>query len=192
MFTSLKQFLRNIVYSPFAVPGLAAISFAESSFFPIPPDTILIPLALLDPGRAFGYATVTTLASVAGGLFGYAIGHYGGKPLARKIISEPKLERVRQLYQKYDVWAVTMGAFTPLPYKVFTIAAGLMDLNVKRFILASFIGRAGRFYAIATVVFVFGESARTLLSEYFELAVIAFSVLLITGIVAANKVLSKK
>ncbi len=192
MFSTLKAAIKGVVYSTFAVPALALMAFAESSFFPIPPDTVLIPLALLNPKAAFYYATVTTVASVLGGLFGYFIGNKGGKPLVRRFISETKLERVRELYQKYDVWAVTMGAFTPLPYKVFTIAAGMMDLNVRRFVLASFIGRGGRFYAVATAIYFFGPAAKTFLSEYFELTVVVFSVLLIGGVVVANKVLSKK
>jgi len=192
MLSGLKDFVSGIVHSAFAIPGLALIAFAESSFFPIPPDTIMIPLALLNPKAAFWYAAVTTIGSVLGGAFGYFIGNKGGKPLVRKFISEQKLTRVKELYHKYDVWAVTMGAFTPLPYKVFTIAAGLMDLNLKRFMIASLIGRGGRFFAVAAVIFFFGEAAREFLSDYFELTVVAFSVLLIGGILIANKILSKK
>ncbi|MCR4329702.1 MAG: DedA family protein [Candidatus Roizmanbacteria bacterium] len=192
MLTGIKNFALAITYSAWAVPGLALIAFAESSFFPLPPDTIMIPLALLSPNKAFFYAAVATIFSVLGGLFGYFIGNKGGKPVVRKFISDAKIERVRELYQKYDVWAVLIGAFTPLPYKVFTIAAGLMDLNVKRFMLASLVGRGGRFFAVATVIYFLGPAAKAFLSQYFDIAVIAFTVLLIGGIFLANKFLSKK
>jgi membrane protein YqaA with SNARE-associated domain len=192
MLKDVKNFVGSIVYSPLAIPGLAIIAFAESSFFPIPPDTIMIPLALLNPKSAYIYAAITTLFSTLGGSFGYFIGVKGGKPLVKKFISEQKLSRVKELYHKYDVWAVTMGAFTPLPYKVFTIAAGLLDLNFKRFMLASFLGRGGRFFAVATVIYFFGDTAKTFLSDYFEITVVAFSVLLIGGILVANKILAKK
>lgn len=192
MFSGLKGFAKGVIYSPFAIFGLAAIAFAESSFFPIPPDTILIPLSLANPQMSFYYATITTIFSILGGLFGYFIGNKGGKPLVKKFISMEKLDRVKELYQKYDVWAVTLGAFTPLPYKVFTIAAGLMDLNIKRFMVASALGRGGRFFAIATVIYFFGPYAKKFLDQYFELVIIGFTVLLIGGILVANKVLSKK
>jgi len=192
MFSGLKSIAKGIVYSPFAIFGLAAIAFAESSFFPIPPDTILIPLSLANPQLSFFYATIVTIFSVLGGLFGYMIGNKGGKPLVKKFISMDKIDRVKQLYQKYDVWAVTLGAFTPLPYKVFTIGAGLMDLNIRRFMVASALGRSGRFFAIATLIYFFGPVAKVFLNEYFELVIIGFTILLIGGILVANKVLSRK
>ena len=192
MLSGLKNLIKGVVYSPFALPGLAIIAFAESSFFPIPPDSIMIPLALLNPKSAFLYASITTIFSILGGSFGYFIGNKGGKPFVKKFISEEKLKRVKELYQKYDVWAVTMGAFTPLPYKVFTIAAGLMDLNLKRFMIASALGRGGRFFIVATIIYFFGETAKVFLADYFEITIILFSVLLIGGILLANKILSKK
>ncbi len=192
MFAELKESVLVIVHSPYSLLGLIFISFIESAFFPIPPDTLMIPLSLLNPPMAYTYALLTTISSVAGGFLGYAIGNKGGKPIVRRIISDHKMQRVRALYQKYDVWAVTMGAFTPLPYKVFTIAAGLMDLNLRRFALASFIGRGGRFFAVATIIFLFGETAQHILSEYFEVAVITMSILLIGSIALANTILSSK
>ncbi|NOY15212.1 MAG: DedA family protein [bacterium] len=191
----MKEFLypliKGIIESDYALIGLFGIAFAESSFFPIPPDTLMIPMALINPVMALWYALITTLGSVLGGMFGYLIGLKGGKPVVKKFISEEKLRKVRQYYHKWDVWAVSVAAFTPIPYKVFTIAAGLFDLDFWRFVIASALGRGGRFFLVGGLIFIFGPAIKTFLDSYFEIVIIGLSVLLIGGFWLFNKLTKK-
>ena len=180
-----------VVGSNFNVFLLAGVSIAESIFLPIPPDIFLIPLSLLNPRLAIFYAAVTTLSSILGGLVGYYIGNRGGKAFVYKFVSEEKLERVRYFYNKYDVWAILIAAFSPLPYKIFTISAGLFDLNLRRFILASLIGRASRFFLIGSLIYIFGPSIKLYLSKYFEIVTIVVVVLLVGGFVVFNLIFKK-
>ena len=180
-----------VVGSNFNVFLLAGVSIAESIFLPIPPDIFLIPLSLLNPHLAIFYAAVTTLSSILGGLVGYYIGNRGGKAFVYKFVSEEKLERVRYFYNKYDVWAILIAAFSPLPYKIFTISAGLFDLNLRRFILASLIGRASRFFLIGSLIYIFGPSIKLYLSKYFEIVTIVVVVLLVGGFVVFNLIFKK-
>lgn len=189
---NFESFVNSITSSTLAPLFLAMLSFAESSFFPIPPDTIQIPLSILNPKLSFFYATISTFSSVFGGMFGYFIGNKGGKPIVNRVVSDEKLYQVKLLYQKYDVWAIFIAGFSPIPYKIFTLSAGLFDLNFKRFVIASFIGRGARFYLVATLIFFFGESIRTFLDKYLELAIVGFTVLLIGGFLVVNKLLKRK
>ncbi|MEX1052357.1 MAG: YqaA family protein [Patescibacteria group bacterium] len=181
-----------VLSSNFPLIGLLIISFAESSFFPIPPDVIMIPLALITPSNAIIYGALTTLFSVLGGMLGYFIGQKGGKPLVNRFISEEKLYKVKLYYNQYDVWAIIIAGFSPIPYKLFTISAGLFDLNFGRFVVASIIGRGGRFLAVGTLIFFFGAQIKEFLTNYLELATIAFSILLIGGFFVINKLLKSK
>lgn len=178
---SLIATIENFAASPYALWILAVLSFAESSFFPIPPDVLMIPLALANPGLSLFYALVTTVTSVLGGMFGYAIGDRGGKPILYRLIKPERVEIVKILYNRYDIWAVTIAALTPIPYKVFTISAGVFDLDFKRFVLASLVGRGGRFFLVGGLIFVFGQAIKNFLDSYFELAVITFTILLVGG-----------
>ncbi len=187
-----NNFAQQIINSNYPLVGLSMIAFAESSFFPIPPDVIYIPLAIIEPKKAFLYALITTLFSVIGGIFGYFIGKKGGKPIVNKIISDEKLYRVKLFYNKYDVWAIIIAGFTPIPYKIFSISAGLFDLNLKKFVLASIIGRGGRFFLVCALIFFFGPNIKYFLDHYFELATIILMVLLIGGFFTVQFLLSRK
>lgn len=182
----LAYWVASFANSPYGTVALFVIAFAESSFFPIPPDVLLIPLALSNVSYAFVYATITTLGSVLGGLFGYLIGDKGGKTILYKLVSKEKILLVKHYYQKFDVWAVGMAAFTPIPYKVFTISAGVFNLNFRRFLLASFLGRGGRFFIVAALIFILGPAVKFFLDKYFDLAVVLFTVLLIGGFLTIN------
>ncbi|MCS7093021.1 MAG: DedA family protein [Patescibacteria group bacterium] len=171
---------------------LVLIAFAESSFFPIPPDTLMIPLSFLKPELAFFYALLTTVSSVLGGVFGYFIGAKGGRHLVRKFISDDKLYQVKLLYQKYDVWAVIVAGFTPIPYKIFTLAAGLFELDIKRFIIASIIGRGGRFFLVGGLIFIFGERIKVFLRDYLELTIVLITIMLIGGFVIVDRIIKKQ
>lgn len=131
---------------------LGGVSFAESSFFPVPPDVMLAPMSLARPDRAWRFALITTLTSVAGGLAGYAIGHFGFdaiEPWLRESKYLVSYEKAVAWFGAYGFWAVFVAGFSPIPYKVFTIAAGALAMPLLPFTLASFIGRGARFYLVA-------------------------------------------
>lgn len=182
----LSVFVAGFVGSPYAVWFLFIIAFAESSFFPIPPDTLLIPLSLANPPTALFYALVATIASVLGGILGYFIGKFGGRRILDKIAKGEKIELVKHYYNKYDAWAIGVAAFTPIPYKVFTISAGVFDLDFKRFVLMSFIGRGARFFIVGILIWIFGPTIQIFLDNYLELVIVGFTVLLVGGFLLIN------
>lgn len=171
--------------TPYGVPALLVLAFAESSFFPIPPDVLLIALCLAKPERAFHYALWCTVGSVVGGIAGYFIG-YGlwatFEPLLiNRVFSQANFDAVTSRYHEYGALAVFTAAFTPIPYKVFTIAAGVAKLSLPSFIGASILGRAGRFVLVALVIRLTGQRAKALIDRYFNLVTILGTVLLIGG-----------
>jgi membrane protein YqaA with SNARE-associated domain len=164
--------------SRYGLPALVVLAFAEASFFPVPPDVLLIALSLSRPRRALHYALAASLGSVAGGILGYAIG-YGLWSLAAEWFYAyvpgftPELfARVGELFARYDFWTVFAAGFTPIPYKVFTISAGAFGINLPIFVLASLISRSLRFYLIAVLLRVYGERARIFIERYFNLLTI--------------------
>lgn len=177
----LSDWMISWAYTPYGAMALALLAFAESSFFPLPPDILLIALCLLDPPSSFFYATICSAASVLGGVFGYGLGKYGGRPLLKRMFAEARIHLVETYYQRYDAWAVGIAAFTPIPYKVFTIAAGTFLLDLKRFLLASFLGRSGRFFLVGTLFYLFGKPIAGFIREYLNVLSIIFVVLLISG-----------
>lgn len=169
----------------YGLPALMVLSFTESSFFPIPPDILLIALALSAPSRAFRYAAWCTLASVLGGLFGYFLGYAlwtALEPyLINNVFSQENFDAVTAKYNEYGVLAVFIAAFTPIPYKVFTVAAGVAKLNLLGFTGASILGRGGRFFLVALVIRLAGPRAKKWIDEYFNLATVVGTLLLIGG-----------
>jgi len=178
---------------PAGLWALFVLAFVESSFFPIPPDVLLLALAFAKPKKAFKYALVCTVGSVLGGMLGYAIGlgfwHVVGDFFFAYIISAKAFETVGKLYETYTFWAVFTAGFTPIPYKVFTIAAGVFQIPFVGFLLASVLGRAGRFFLVGTVIFFFGERARTFIERHFGLFTILFTIALVGGFVLIKFVL---
>ncbi|GBE41020.1 SNARE associated Golgi protein [bacterium BMS3Bbin09] len=171
--------------TPYAVPALFFLAFAESSFFPVPPDVLLIALAISIPKKSFKYATICTVGSILGGMLGYVIGleliDTIGMPILNFYGAMDKYEYIQDLYMKYDAWAVGIAGFTPIPYKIFTIAAGAFKINFFVFVLASIVGRAGRFFLVAGLIWKFGPAIRDFIEKYFNYLSIAFMVLLIGG-----------
>ncbi len=134
---------------------LAGLSFAESSFFPIPPDVMLAPMTLAHPNRGWYYATIVTIASVLGGIFGYFIGLYGiefVEPIFAEWGMVGAYEDAQTLFSQYGIWIVFLAGFSPIPYKLFTITAGALSMSLPLFIVASLIGRGARFYLVVAFV----------------------------------------
>jgi membrane protein YqaA with SNARE-associated domain len=176
--------------TPYGTPALAAISFAESSFFPIPPDVLQAALSASKPKRSFYYAAVSTVASVAGGVFGYVIGYALWASLSDLFFNyvpgfKPEIfEKVRLKYEENAFLALFGAAFTPIPYKVFTIAGGVFKVPLMTLIWASLLGRGARFFLVATVFYFFGEKAKSIIDKYFEIITFGLFLLLIAGFVA--------
>lgn len=165
--------------------GLALISFVESSVFPIPPDIILIPMVLAQRAMAWVYATICTLSSVAGGVMGYAIGYFLFDTVGTAILDfygkAEEFSTFQAQYNEWGVWIVLIAGLTPFPYKIITIASGVTALNFPVFIVASLIARGIRFFAVAALLWYFGEPIRAFIDKYFGLLSIVFVVLLIGG-----------
>ena len=156
---------------PHAARYLAGLSFAESSFFPIPPDVMLAPMCLADRRRAWYLAGLTTIASLFGGIAGYAIGYFlfdSIEPWLRTSHYWDAYLQGRDWFAKYGVWAVLVAGFSPIPYKIFTISAGVAVLNLPAFILASFVGRGARFFLVAALVVLGGPTMEDNLQRNIE------------------------
>ncbi|WP_349431540.1 YqaA family protein [Methylomarinum sp. Ch1-1] len=150
---------------------LAALSFAESSFFPIPPDVMLAPMSLSQPKKAWRLALLTTVASVLGGMLGYAIGYFMFDSIAPWLQQSrywEKYQLAEAWFQQWGVWAVFVAGFSPIPYKVFTIAAGALQMLFPPFVLASMVGRGGRFFLVALLIAAGGEKLESGLRRYMD------------------------
>ncbi len=153
--------------------NLAFLSFIESIFFPIPPDTLLMPLVLQQPEVALWAATVTTLASVLGAAVGYLLGLRGGRPLLMRFVSQARISRVEEWYHRYDMWTIFFAGFTPIPYKVFAVSAGVFNLSLPRFMIASLVGRFARFGLVAWLIAAFGADMVAFVEEHLGLVTMA-------------------
>jgi len=170
----------------YGTPALFVLAFAESSVFPVPPDVLQIALSLAKPARSFFYAIVSLVGSVTGGLVGWLIGHVVWQAVSSFFFALPgftheNFEYVQRLYQENAFIAILAAAFSPIPYKVFTIAAGVFDVSLLVLFVASLLGRGGRFFAVATCIFVFGPQVKELLDRYFEWAAIIITVMFVAG-----------
>lgn len=150
---------------------LGGLSFAESSFFPVPPDVMLAPMCLAMPRRAFYFALITTFASVAGGLFGYAIGYFAFdalQPWLQESHYWPAYQTAVEWFERWGFWAVFIAGFSPIPYKVFTIAAGALSMALLPFTVASFVGRGLRFFLVAGLMAWGGAHMEAMLHRYVD------------------------
>ena len=174
--------------TPYGTPALFLLAFAESSFFPVPPDVLLIALAVSIPRKAFRYALVCATGSVIGAYLGYIIGYFSweavGEPLVAFYNGEETVEWIRQQYTTYGFWGVFIAALTPIPYKVFTIASGLFRFDLGTFAAASVPGRSLRFFLVGTLIYFFGPPVRDLIDRHFNLMATIFALLLIGGFAA--------
>ena len=177
-------------HTPYGTIALFLLAFTESSFFPIPPDVLLIALAIGLPSRAFRFASVCTVASVFGGMLGYYIGMTFFDLIGYRILDFyqfiDKFELVKSMYIKYDVWFVGVAGFTPIPYKVFTIAAGAFNMNFPKFVLVSAVSRGARFFIVSALIWRFGEPIKKFIDKYFNMLSMFVIILLILGFVVVK------
>jgi membrane protein YqaA with SNARE-associated domain len=174
---------------PYAEWLLGFISFVESSIFPVPPDAMLIPMTLARPERAWRYATVCTLTSVAGGVLGWAIGSLLYDTVGQWVISiygyGAKAESFREAYREWGAWIIVIKGVTPIPYKIVTITSGLANYPLVPFIFLSFISRGMRFYFVAFLIHRYGARARAIIEERLEFWVTIAGIVVVLGILAA-------
>jgi len=173
-----------------ALPALAAVSFAESSFFPVPPDVILVPMALANPEKARLYALVCTIASVLGGILGYAIGALLYDTVGHWLISAygygEGIDAFREAYAKWGAWIILIKGLTPIPYKIVTIASGFAGYNLFAFIVLSTITRGLRFFIEAELLRIYGEPIRGFIEERLTLVTTGFLAAIVGGFLIAK------
>ena len=164
--------------------ALFLLAFAESSFFPIPPDVLLIALAVGKPEKSLKFALICSLGSVLGGVLGYLIGWQLMAVVGDKIVAfyglTDKVSYIASLYNQYDAWAVGIAGFTPIPYKVFTITAGAFKINFIIFLMASAVSRSARFFLVGLLIYIFGPKIQGFIDKYFNILVVVFTVLLVS------------
>ena len=180
--------------TPYGLQALALLALVESSVFPIPPDPLLIALCLGAAVRALSFATVATAASVLGGVLGYGIGAVAWSSASGFFfeyvpgVTPEAFATVQELYNRWDFWAVFLAGLTPIPYKVFTISAGVFAINFPIFVLASTLSRGLRFFVMAGLIYRYGESIRLFIDRYFNLLAWIFGLLLVLGFVLVDVV----
>ena len=174
--------------SHYGTTALAGLSFTESFFFPVPPDPLLMALSLSKPRRAYYFAAVCSLASVAGGIAGYYIGltlfATIGEPILNFYGAMEKYELARTYFRAYDAWAIGIAGFTPIPYKIFTISAGAFQISFAVFVIASALSRSARFFIVAGLIKKFGGPIQSFIDRYFNLLTAIFAALLAGGFLA--------
>ena len=187
----LKRFYERVIAlasSPYASWWLALVAFAEASFFPIPPDALLIPMALAQPRKAWRFALICTIGSVAGGALGYTIGYYVFDQLARPILEVYGYGNAYAAFQakfgEYGVWIILIKGLTPIPYKIVTIAAGAAKFAFGTFMAASLVTRGGRFFIVATLLHFYGDAVRVFIEKRLTLVTSALAVGVVGGFLA--------
>ena len=185
MFKRLYAFIITLSQSRHAPWALAAVAFAESSVFPIPPDALLAPMALAAPKKAWRYAAIATAGSVIGGMLGYGIGALLFDTLGQWLIHlygyAEKMEALRETYQRWGALVILVKGFTPIPFKLVTIASGLLGYNFPLFVLLSIVTRGGRFFLLAAALNHFGDPLRLALEKHFAAFIISLIVIVIGG-----------
>jgi len=183
----LYDWVLSWAHTPYGIWALFILAFSESSFFPIPPDVLLIALCVSIPKRSFYFALVCSAGSVLGGLLGYLIGYSFmstvGMPIIEFYDLTSQFQRLQTVYTDYDAWAIAIAGFTPIPYKVFTITAGAFHINLFVFTVASLLSRSARFFIISALIYFFGEKIQEFIEKYFNFLSIVFVVALIGGFI---------
>ncbi len=183
----LYDWVLHWAQTPYGVPALFLLAFAESSFFPLPPDILLLALCLSLPIRSYRFALLTTIGSVVGGLVGYLIGFTLWGATAElfyeyvPLFSPSGFEHIQKLFSTYDFWLIFAAGFSPIPYKIFTIGAGVFEINFPLFVLTSVISRGLRFFLLAWLIYTFGDKVKAGIDKYFNFITLGFMVLLFGG-----------
>jgi membrane protein YqaA with SNARE-associated domain len=187
MLRRLYDYIIDLASRPRALWALAAVSFAESSFFPIPPDAMVIPMALARPDRGWRIATVCTVASVLGGILGYAIGYFLYETIGVWLVSvyhyENAMEQFREAYARWGLWIILIKGLTPIPYKLVTIASGVARFDFTVFVLASIVTRGLRFFLVVALIKRFGAPIRDFIERYLTWVTTGFVVCVAGGFV---------
>jgi membrane protein YqaA with SNARE-associated domain len=187
MLRGLYDWVLHWAATPYGTWALFLLALSESSFFPIPPDVLLIALAVAVPEKSFKYAGICSMGSVLGGCLGYLIGWQFMTGIGERIISfyglNQKVAYIAELYSAYDAWAIGIAGFTPIPYKVFTISAGVFKINFWVFLVASMVSRSARFFLVGGLIYIFGSQIKSFVDRYFDILAITFTVLLVGGFV---------
>jgi membrane protein YqaA with SNARE-associated domain len=188
MLRRLYDWVLRLAGSPRAIPAMGVIAFAESSFFPIPPDVMLVPMVLANRRKAFVIAAVCTVCSVVGGLLGYAIGFYFFETIGAWVVKtyglQSGLDKFRQGFDQYGIWIILIKGLTPIPYKLVTIASGAAHFDLFTFVWASIVTRGIRFFAVSALLWKFGEPIRAFIEKRLALVTWLFLIALVGGFVA--------
>jgi membrane protein YqaA with SNARE-associated domain len=186
----LYDWVIRLAGHPRAIPAMGVVSFAESSFFPIPPDVMLVPMILANRRKAFTIALVCTVCSVLGGLLGYAIGYYFFETIGAWVVKtyglQAGLEKFRDEFARYGTWVILIKGLTPIPYKLVTIASGAAHFDLFTFVWASIVTRGLRFFLVAALLWKFGEPIRAFIEKRLTLVMWLFLIALVGGFVAVK------
>jgi membrane protein YqaA with SNARE-associated domain len=186
----LYDWVIRLAGHPRAIPAMGVVSFAESSFFPIPPDVMLVPMILANRRKAFTIALVCTICSVLGGLLGYAIGFYFFETIGAWVVRtyglQAGLEKFRDEFAHYGTWVILIKGLTPIPYKLVTIASGAAHFDLFTFVWASIVTRGARFFLVAALLWKFGEPIRAFIEKRLTLVMWLFLIALVGGFVAVK------
>lgn len=191
----LYDWVLGWAHTPYGTPALGAFSFAEASFFPVPPDPLLMALCLGAPKRSYGFAAIATLSSVLGGVAGYFIGagawHLLGDFFYTWVpgVTPEAFAGVQELYGRYDFWAVFLAGLTPIPYKVFTLSAGIFSISFPIFVIASVASRGLRFFVVAALLHRFGRPMARFIDRNFNLLTVLFGILVVLGFLVVELLL---
>jgi len=186
----LYDWVIRLAGHPRAIPAMGVVSFAESSFFPIPPDVMLVPMILANRQKAFTIAFVCTVCSVLGGLLGYAIGYYFFETIGAWVVKtyglQAGLEKFRDEFTRYGTWVILIKGLTPIPYKLVTIASGAAHFDLFTFVWASIVTRGLRFFLVAALLWKYGEPIRAFIEKRLTLVMWTFLIALVGGFVAVK------
>ncbi len=198
----IYQWVLSWAESPYGALALFILAFSESIFFPVPPDVLLIALALGKVSRSFQYALTASIGSVLGSIAGYALGYYAWQDTQGEFtpfalfffqhIPGFTLElflQIKELFMKWDFWVIFTAGFTPIPYKVFTISGGVFEINFTLFVFASIVSRSARFFLISSLLWKFGPEIKDFIDRYFNLIALGFTVILAGGFVIIKYVI---
>jgi membrane protein YqaA with SNARE-associated domain len=192
MLRRLYDRIMQLAEGPEAMKWLALVSFAESSFFPVPPDAMIVPMVLARPERAWRIAAVCTVASVIGGFFGYGIGYFLFETIGQRIVDFYGLQsaflKFDQEFQQWGLWIILIKGLTPIPYKIVTIASGVAHFDLLVFALASLATRGARFFLVAALLRAFGRPLRTFIERYLTLVTTGLALMVVAGFVVLKYV----